>query len=169
MDSRSGLFAMLRRATILLALLLLSTSALSQIYRWKDKDGNVIVSTTPPPPGVEWEKREPERLGPNSRSRSAAGSAPTSGAEFARDVEDVRVIMYVTDWCPVCHKARAFLKSLGVKLVEHDVEKDAEQGKEWLRKGSGRKAVPLIDIEGTILVGFHAAKIRAAIEQKRIL
>jgi glutaredoxin len=148
--------------------MLLSTGALSQIYRWKDKDGNTIVSTTPPP-GVECEKRETERVRPNSRSRAAEGAGPPAGAEFARPIEDIKVIMYVTDWCPVCHKARAFLKSLGVKLVEHDVEKDTEQGKEWLRKGSGRKAVPLIDIEGIILAGFNAAKIRAAIEQKRIL
>lgn len=35
-----------------------SLPALSQVYRWKDKDGNLIISSTPPPPDVDAEKRE---------------------------------------------------------------------------------------------------------------
>jgi glutaredoxin len=162
-----GLLAMRKVPGLLLALMLISTASFSQIYRWKDKDGNIIVSTTPPPPGVECEKRETEKVPSNPQPR-AAGAA-SAGTEFARGVEDVKVIMYVTDWCPVCHKARAFLKSLGVKLVEYDVEKDEAQRKEWLRKSSGRQAVPVIDIEGIILAGLNPAKIRAAIDEKRTL
>ena len=76
--------------------------------------------------------------------------------------------MYVTDWCPVCRKARAFLNSLRVNLIEYDVEKNEARNKERLRKSGGRKGVPLIDIEGVILRGFDSVDIRAAIEQKRI-
>ena len=46
--------------TILALLVFVSFSwpAFSQIYKWKDKDGNIIMSTTPPPPGVASEKKE---------------------------------------------------------------------------------------------------------------
>ena len=29
-----------------------------EIYKWKDKDGNIVFSDTPPPPGVDVEKKE---------------------------------------------------------------------------------------------------------------
>jgi hypothetical protein len=63
---------------------------------------------------------------------------------------------------PVRNNSRAVLKSLGVNLVDDDVEKDPVREKEWWRNG-----VRFIDIEGVILPGFIPMKIRAAIEEKR--
>jgi glutaredoxin len=145
-----------------------SWPAFSQIYKWKDKDGNTVVSTTPPPPGVAWEKREVEKVQPApSATAGVRASSGTQDSGFKRAYRDVKILIYVTDWCPVCRKARGFLKSLGVTLIEYDVEKDPEKDKERGRKAGGEEGVPVIDIEGKIFVGFSKETIRAAIEEKR--
>jgi glutaredoxin len=75
--------------------------------------------------------------------------------------------MYVTDWCPVCKKARTYLNSIGVDLTEYDVEKDPEKRREYLRKGNNDTGVPLIDIEGIMLRGFDKNGILAALDERR--
>jgi len=155
---------MKKTALALLVCVSFGWPAFSQIYKWKDKDGHTVVSTTPPPPGVAWEKREVEKVQPSPRVRANHG---TEDFGFKRQYKDVKILMYVTDWCPICRKARGFFKSLGVTLIEYDVEKDPEKEKERSRKAGGEKGVPVIDIEGKIFVGFGQETIRAAIEEKR--
>jgi glutaredoxin len=144
-------------------------SAYSQVYKWRDKDGNLIVSTTPPPPGVQSEKRETDQ---SRQSYPDAKNADRSKdtvqeVELGRANGDISVIMYVTDWCPVCKKARTYLNSLGVDLTEYDVEKDPEKLKEYLDKGNNETGVPLIDIEGIMLRGFSKNGILAALDKRR--
>jgi glutaredoxin 3 len=56
-----------------------------------------------------------------------------------------KVVMYVTDWCPYCSRARALLASKGVEAEEIDV--DAVPGaREEMRTRSGRDTVPQIFI-----------------------
>jgi len=52
-----------------------------------------------------------------------------------------KVIMYVTDWCPYCERARSLLASKGVQTEEIDV--DAVPGaRAEMRARSGRDTVP---------------------------
>jgi glutaredoxin 3 len=56
-----------------------------------------------------------------------------------------KVVMYVTDWCPYCARARCLLASKGVEAEEIDV--DAVPGaREEMRTRSGRDCVPQIFI-----------------------
>ena len=56
-----------------------------------------------------------------------------------------KVIMYVTDWCPYCERARSLLASKGVQTEEIDV--DAVPGaRAEMRARSGRDTVPQIFI-----------------------
>jgi len=56
-----------------------------------------------------------------------------------------RVIMYLTDWCPYCARARNLLDSKGVAVEEIDV--DATPGaREEMMARSGRDTVPQIFI-----------------------
>jgi glutaredoxin 3 len=56
-----------------------------------------------------------------------------------------KVVMYVTDWCPYCARARGLLASKGVEAEEIDV--DAVPGaREEMRARSGRDTVPQIFI-----------------------
>ena len=158
--------------TILALLVFVSFSwpAFSQIYKWKDKDGNIIMSTTPPPPGVASEKKEVEKDRPGPKTTAAVSANPaTQDFGFRRPYRDVKVLMYMTDWCGYCRKARALFKSLGVRLTEYNIENDPQKEKEQLRKSGGAKGVPLLDIEGTIVRGFDEEEIRAAIERRRAI
>lgn len=88
-------------------------------------------------------------------------------ADAARSSSDITVIMYMTDWCPYCVKARQYINSLGVRLVEYNVERDPEKARERTMKSGGRKGVPVIDVEGIIIPGYSPEAIKAAVEQRR--
>ncbi len=76
------------------------------------------------------------------------------------------MILYTTEWCFYCRRAREHLKSLGVNLVEYDVEKDKSKEAERRKKGGGN-GVPVIDVEGIILRGYNADNIKTAVEKRR--
>ena len=82
-----------------------------------------------------------------------------------RPYADIKVVMYKTEWCPYCKKARDYINSLGVALAEYDIEKDASKAAEMHSKGGN--GVPLIDVEGIIIRGYSARAIKAAVEKKR--
>lgn len=55
------------------------------------------------------------------------------------------IVMYTTNWCPYCERARRLLKSKGVNFEEVDVESAAEKRAE-MQARSGRRSVPQIFI-----------------------
>jgi len=56
-----------------------------------------------------------------------------------------KVLMYVTDWCPYCARARTLLESKGIAIEEIDV--DAVDGaRDEMEARSGRSSVPQIFI-----------------------
>jgi glutaredoxin 3 len=55
------------------------------------------------------------------------------------------IVMYTTNWCPYCERARRLLRSKGVSFEEVDVESAAEKRAE-MRSRSGRRSVPQIFI-----------------------
>ena len=56
------------------------------------------------------------------------------------------------------------MRSLGVDVVEYNIDKDSGKRDE-MRKKSGGTGVPVIDIEGTIIRGFNANAIMAALDK----
>jgi glutaredoxin len=75
----------------------------------------------------------------------------------------------MTSWCPYCAKARNFLRSLEVHLIEYNIERDRNKREEMLGKSGGSTGVPLIDVEGTIIRGYNPDALKSAIERKRNL
>ena len=55
------------------------------------------------------------------------------------------VVMYTTNWCPYCERARRLLASKNVSIEEIDVESSAEKRAE-MQTRSGRRSVPQIFI-----------------------
>ena len=64
------------------------------------------------------------------------------------------VKVYSTKTCPYCVMARDYFKENGVEFEDVDVGRDREAAKEMIEK-SGQMGVPVIDIDGNILVGFQ--------------
>lgn len=64
---------------------------------------------------------------------------------------DVKV--YSTQTWPWCRVVKDYLKSNNISFVEKDVNKDENAAMEMINK-SGQRGVPVIDIDGNIVVGF---------------
>lgn len=66
--------------------------------------------------------------------------------------------IYSTPTCHFCHLAKDFFAEKGVKYEEFNVSTDLEKRKEMVEK-SGQMGVPVIDIDGQIMVGFDEENI----------
>jgi glutaredoxin-like YruB-family protein len=77
------------------------------------------------------------------------------------------VTVYSATWCAFCHAAKDYLDKLGVKYTDKDVEADMAAGQEAVTK-SGQRGIPVIDIDGEIIIGFDRPKIDAALKDKKL-
>ena len=75
---------------------------------------------------------------------------------------DKKVKIYSTPACPFCMMAKKFLKENNIDFEDIDVSADQAKAQEIVQK-SGQMAVPVIDIDGEIIVGFDKEKIRKAL------
>lgn len=63
------------------------------------------------------------------------------------------VTIYTTPTCVYCKMAKAFFTEKNVAYTEKDVVTDMKAREEMVQK-SGQLGVPVIDVQGTIIVGF---------------
>lgn len=68
------------------------------------------------------------------------------------------ITIYSTPTCHFCHLAKDFLKENNVPFVDYDVQNDLEKRQEMIEK-SGQMGVPVIDVDGQIVVGFDREKL----------
>jgi glutaredoxin 3 len=68
------------------------------------------------------------------------------------------IIIYSTPTCHFCHMAKDFLKEKNISYTEYDVASNIEKRKEMMDK-TGQMGVPVIDIEGEIIIGFDKPQI----------
>lgn len=68
-----------------------------------------------------------------------------------------KVILYSSPTCHYCHMAKDFFEENKIEYIDKDVASDGEARKEAILK-SRQMGVPVIDIDGEIVVGF--AKLR---------
>jgi glutaredoxin 3 len=68
-----------------------------------------------------------------------------------------RVVVYATNYCPFCTRAKALLRAKNINFEEVDITND-EVKREEAQKLSGRKTVPQIFIDGTPVGGFEELK-----------
>ena len=66
--------------------------------------------------------------------------------------------IYSTPSCPYCGMAKKYLESKNVKYDEFDVSIDRNAAREMIKK-SGQRGVPVLDIDGNIVIGFDKEKI----------
>jgi glutaredoxin 3 len=78
---------------------------------------------------------------------------------------DVKI--YTTPTCGYCHQAKSFLGQSGVKYQEYDVSVD-ERAAEEMVKVSGQMGVPVIVIDGQVVVGFDRGRLQALLAGGKI-
>ncbi len=78
------------------------------------------------------------------------------------------VTIYSAVWCAYCHAAKDYLDKLGVTYTDLDVEKDPANATASVEK-SHQMGIPVIDIDGDIIVGFDKPKIDAALKAHKLV
>lgn len=73
-----------------------------------------------------------------------------------------KVTIYSTPTCVYCNMAKKFFQANNVEYTDYDVATNMEKRKEMIDK-SGQLGVPVIDIEGKVIVGFDEEEIRSAV------
>ena len=76
------------------------------------------------------------------------------------------IIIYSTPACVYCRMAKEFFKENGVAYEERDVAADAAARKEMFDK-SHQMGVPVIDVDGEIIVGFDKGTLVKALGIKK--
>ncbi len=72
------------------------------------------------------------------------------------------VKIYSTPTCPYCIRTKQFLKESNIVFEDIDVSVNQMAAEEIVRK-SGQMGVPVLDIDGQIIVGFDKERIKAAL------
>jgi len=83
-------------------------------------------------------------------------------------MDDSKILVYSADWCAYCHAAKDYLQKKGVKFTEKDVERDQKAAVEAVQK-SKQTGIPVLDIDGTIIIGFDRPRIDAALADKKLI
>jgi len=148
----------------ILFLFIFSLPAWAKMDKWPDEKGVAQISDSTPQGKGSMKMKVWETEG---MSESAVDSRkPTKPqSEAKRSNRDIKVVMYMTDWCGYCRKARQYLHSLGVDLTEYDIEKDKGKREEMRKRGG--KGVPLIDVEGILIKGYSPKLIKDAVEKRK--
>ena len=76
------------------------------------------------------------------------------------------VKVYSTTTCPYCVKAKDYLKQLKVKFEDINVAENQDAANEMVEK-SGQMGVPVLEINGQIIVGYDKDAINNALKVKK--
>jgi len=66
--------------------------------------------------------------------------------------------VFSTEFCPYCVALKEFLKENNIEFEAVDVTEDLKAQEEMIEK-SGQMGVPVVDIDGEIIIGFDREKI----------
>ena len=70
-----------------------------------------------------------------------------------------KVTVYSTQECPYCIRAKQFLKDNNIEFENIDVSTNHEKAEEMI-KASGQMGVPVLDINGELIIGFDKETIK---------
>ncbi|MCG7918481.1 MAG: glutaredoxin family protein [Candidatus Thiodiazotropha taylori] len=129
---------------ILLPILLLSAAvAEAEIFKWTDEHGKVHFTDKPPADADASEvKLKINTIKSVSFDRSIFN--------FGR-----KVVIYSTEWCGYCEKAKRYFKRKKIKYTEYDIEKSSRAKRQY--KKMGATGVPVILVGKRRMNGFSEA------------
>lgn len=132
-----------------LALAFFATNEASgkSVYVWTDDQGVRHIGDNPPA-GV---KAEP--FGASKPAEQGGDSSAKKPVE-----------LFVTDWCPYCKKAAAYLKSKGKSFKEYNIDHDSAAARR-MRELTSNRGVPFALICGQQLTGFTPANYDKALSK----
>lgn len=69
------------------------------------------------------------------------------------------VTVYSTPTCPFCKQVKTFLLEYKIDFTDIDVMAHQDKAREMIQK-SGQMGVPVIDIDGQVVIGFDQKKLK---------
>ena len=69
-----------------------------------------------------------------------------------------RVLVFATQTCPWCTRAKSYLRERRVPFREVDVGRDPVAARDLVRR-TGQTGVPVIEIDGKAIVGFDRDRV----------
>ena len=132
----------MKRFFLALSLLLVTPVSWGEVYKWVDANGKIYFSDKKP----HSTSAEQLKLKINTYTN----------VTFDRSIYDTdpgsKVVMYSTDWCGYCKKARKYFRKNNIPFKEYDIEKNSEAVKRY--KKMGATGVPVILVGSKRMNGF---------------
>jgi glutaredoxin-like YruB-family protein len=75
------------------------------------------------------------------------------------------VKIYSTPYCPYCVTLKQYLKDHGIEFTDVDVALDENERADMIKK-TGQIGVPVVEINGTVVIGFDKEKIDELLQIK---
>ncbi|HSX43224.1 MAG TPA: glutaredoxin domain-containing protein [Candidatus Saccharimonadales bacterium] len=76
--------------------------------------------------------------------------------------QTLQVTVYSATWCAFCHAAKDYLDKKNVAYTDKDVDSDPAIAREAMQV-SGQTGIPVLNINGQIIIGFDRPRIDAAL------
>ncbi|MDD5551982.1 MAG: glutaredoxin domain-containing protein [Candidatus Pacebacteria bacterium] len=80
-------------------------------------------------------------------------------------MDSQKIKVYSTPTCAYCFALKDFLKENDINFEEIDIAVDSDKREEMIKK-SGQMQVPVVDINGEIVIGFDKEKIKNLLNLK---
>jgi len=74
-----------------------------------------------------------------------------------------KIKIYTTPTCPYCEMAKDYFQENNIGYEEYNVAED-EKAREAMIQKSQQMGVPVIDIDGKIIIGFNKPEIEKALK-----
>lgn len=104
---------------------------------------------------------------PSTPPGTPAILAPQLAVPTDAGARQVRVIVYGASWCAACHQAANWLRAHNVPFIERDIEREPEAAQELMSRaraqGVPTSSIPIIDVNGRLLVGFNPEALEQAL------
>jgi len=75
-----------------------------------------------------------------------------------------QVKIYTTPTCAYCKIAKEYFKKNDIEYEEYNTAEDADKRQEMFEK-TGQMGVPVIEIDGQIVIGFDKSKVEELLEE----
>jgi len=127
----------------------------TQLYQWKDEQGQAVYSDQAPPPSVK-----------NAQQKKFQGSFIEVGEAYAwRLARDKHpVTLYATACGPACDQGRQLLAARGIPFTDVNPQNSPEAQAE-LQKLTGRLHVPVLIVGKDKVDGFEAGQWQSALDR----
>jgi glutaredoxin len=136
----------MKHVTLLLIIIftLIPLTQAKEIYKWVDENGK-----------VHFGDKKPETLAVESLDINIINTVKSVSYENSSINIGRRVIIYTTNWCGYCKKAKQYFKEKGIRYTEMNIEKSTQAKMQYDKLGG--KGVPIILVGDKRMSGFSEA------------